>query len=444
MAGLESSQRQDWEEEGTVLHLEPSHACARIKKQEAPEKMGRLLLVSLAAVLALIPIESSAAALTPVEELGKKLFFDTNLSSPPGQACAGCHDPVNGWTGPTENPGGVYEGTVKGRFGKRKPPSSAYAGDSPVLHLEKQGNFAGGLFWDGRATGAEWKDPLAEQAGVPFLNPLEQNNPDKKAVVLKVKGSDYARLFEQVWKLQAADWDRNVDKVYEDIARSIAAYERSDEVNPFDSKFDAFWRKANAKNLKVEGIDATHSKEYANLGLDESELKGLLLFNTKARCAECHTLAPGPGNKPPVFTDYTYDNTGVPKNPANPFYSMDSQFNPEGRNWLDPGLGGFLNTVPEYAPNATRNVGKYKVPTLRNVDLRRDPAFVKIYMHNGAFKSLEEVVHFYNARDGGQYPPSELKANLNTEQLGNLRLTDEEENALVAFLKTLSDHYKGN
>jgi cytochrome c peroxidase len=404
--------------------------------------MSRLLSVALAAVFLLFPIGRSAAAnLTPLEELGKKLFFDKNLSTPSGQSCAGCHDPDNGWTGPTENAGGVYEGAVKGRFGNRKPPSSAYAGDSPVLHLEKEENFVGGMFWDGRATGAQWKDPLAEQAGGPFLNPLEQNNPDKKAVVLKVRKSDYASLFERVWKLRAADWDQNADKVYEDIARSIAAYERSDEVNPFNSKFDSFWRKAKAKNLKVEAIDATRSGDYANLGLDDTELKGLLLFNTKARCAECHSLAPGPSNQPPVFTDYTYDNDGVPKNPANPFYTMDKKFNPEGTNWIDPGLGGFLKTAPQYARYAERSMGKHKVPTLRNVDLRRDPGFVKVYMHNGALKSLEEVVHFYNTRDAGQFPPPELKANLNTEQLGKLGLTHEEENAVVAFLKTLSDHY---
>lgn len=431
-------------EKGVVMDSKLHYARRRKQRQEASTNMKRLPLVYLAAILFLVPVHSSFAALKPVEELGKKLFFDENLSTPPGQSCAGCHDPHNGWTGPTENPGGVYEGAVKGRFGNRKPPSSAYAGGSPVLHLEKAENFVGGMFWDGRATGAQWKDPLAEQAGGPFLNPLEQNNPDKKAVVLKVKRSDYARLFQQVWKLQAADWDRNVDKVYEDIARSIAAYERSDEVNPFDSQFDAFWRKAIARNLKVEAIDAAHWKDYANLGLDETELKGLLLFNTKARCAECHSLAPGPGNKPPAFTDYAYDNDGVPKNPANPFYTMDKRFNPEGKNWVDPGLGGFLKTTPEYAQYAERNAGKHKVPTLRNVDLRRDPAFVKVYMHNGAFKSLEEVVHFYNARDGGQYPPPELKDNLNTEQLGHLGLTGEDENAVVAFLKTLSDHYKGN
>ena len=399
-----------------------------------------ILLLSLASILFLAPVDSlSVTELTPLEELGKKLFFDQNLSTPSGQSCAACHSPADGWTGPTENPGGVYEGALNGRFGNRKPPSAAYAGDSPIFHLDKKGDFVGGMFWDGRAAGAQWKDPLAEQAAGPFLNPLEQNNPDKKAVVLKVRKSNYSPQFEQVWKLQAEDWNKNVDKIYEYIARSIAAYERSKEVNPFNSKFDAFWRKATAKSLKVENVDAAHWRDYANLGLDETELKGLMLFNTKAKCAKCHSLAPGPKNKPPVFTDYSYDNTGVPRNPANPFYTMDKSFNPQGKNWVDPGLDGFLKSVPQYTQYAKRNMGKHKVPTLRNVDLRRDPGFVKVYMHNGSLKSLKEVVHFYNARDAGQFPPPEVKANLNTEEMGNLGLTGEEENAVVAFLKTLSD-----
>ena len=384
---------------------------------------------------------SSQSPLTPIEELGKKLFFDQSLSTPPGQSCASCHDPKDGWTGPTENLSGVYEGAFKGRFGNRKPPSSGYAGDSPLFYMNKDGDFVGGMFWDGRATGTEMKDPLAEQAGGPFLNPLEQNNPDKKAVVLKVRNADYAGLFEQVWKIKREDWEKNVERIYEYITRSIAAFERSAEVNPFNSKFDLFWKNARVKNLKAENIDASNWKSYAKLGLDDTELKGLMLFRGKAKCAECHVLGPGPNNRPPVFTDFTYDNIGVPKNPANPFYRMDRQFNPDGKAWVDPGLGGFLKSVPKYAKYADENLGKHKVPTLRNVDLRATPNFVKVYMHNGFFQSLKDVVHFYNARDTGKFPPPEVKANLNSQELGNLGLTDEEENAIVAFMKTLSDHF---
>ena len=121
---------------------------------------------------------ASALTLTPQQQLGKSLFFDTNLSTPTGQSCAVCHAPNVGWTGPDEDineAGAVYEGAVPGRFGNRKPPASAYAGDSPILYYDGT-KWVGGMFWDGRATGWTLGDPLAEQALGPFLNPLEQNN----------------------------------------------------------------------------------------------------------------------------------------------------------------------------------------------------------------------------------------------------------------------------
>ena len=120
---------------------------------------------------------------TPQEQLGKDLFFDINLSDPAGQSCAVCHGLTVGWTGPDQaiNAGGaVYEGAVPGRFGNRKPPASAYAGDSPILHWDGT-KWVGGMFWDGRATGWTLGDPLAEQALGPFLNPAEQNNASRRS-----------------------------------------------------------------------------------------------------------------------------------------------------------------------------------------------------------------------------------------------------------------------
>jgi cytochrome c peroxidase len=384
-----------------------------------------------------------AAPLSPIEELGKKLFFDKTLSSPPGQECAACHGPTVGFSGPDarfNKVGGIYEGAVKGRFGNRKSPAVAYAGDSPKLHIDKDGNFVGGMFWDGRATGGVLGDPLAEQAMGPFLNPLEQNMPDKKSIVLAVQQSSYARLFEEVWGKGSLDAEKHVDKTFELIAKSIAAYERSIEVNPFSSKFDTFWRAAKAKRLNVEAIDADNAKTFKNLGLSEREIQGLVLFNTKGLCSQCHILASING-KPPVFTDFTYDNIGVPKNPDNPFYRQAKNYNPDGKNWVDKGLGGFLETVDKYKSYAAVNMGKHKVPTLRDVDERPSPGFVKAFMHNGALKSLKDVVSFYNTRDkaGAKWPEPEFKANLNTQESGNLGLTDDEENAIVDFMKTLTD-----
>ncbi len=88
--------------------------------------------------------------------------------------------------------------------------------------------------------------------------------------------------------------------------------------------------------------------------------------------------------------------------------------------------------------------GKHKVPTLRNVDKRPYPGFVKAYGHNGYFKSLKEIVHFYNTRDvsGAGWPLPEVAENMNTAEMGKLGLTDAEEEAIVAFLGTLSDGYR--
>ncbi len=138
---------------------------------------------------------------------------------------------------------------------------------------------------------------------------------------------------------------------------------------------------------------------YRNLGLNDTELQGLAVFNdpSRANCASCHSLEPGSAGYP-LFTDYGYDNIGIPKNPENPFYSMPEAWNPEGENWVDYGLGGFLKCAGYPAEVYEPEMGKVKVPTLRNVDLRPSEDFVKAYGHNGYFKSLEDIVFFYHWR----------------------------------------------
>lgn len=369
---------------------------------------------------------AGADGLIPIEQLGKDILFDANLSTPPGQACVACHGSGAGFTGPDSaiNAGqAIYPGAVHARAGNRKPPTAAYGGDSPVFHFdETEGMWIGGMFWDGRATGWTLDDPLAEQAMGPFLNNLEQNMPHAKQVIDRVAKSSYATLFEQVWGPGSLNSRKDVVAVtYERIARSIAAYERSAEVNPFTSKYDYF--------LKGQAT------------LTPQEANGLALFEGKAMCSACHPSSPRETGQPPLFTDFTYDNLGIPKNLQNPFYSAPHSVNPAGANWVDPGLAGFLAGAGYPEAVWMPELGKQKVPTLRNVDKRPYPEFVKAYGHNGYFKSLEAIMHFYNTRDVEPWPAPEVAENVNHDELGNLGLTAAEEADIVAFLKTLTDGY---
>jgi cytochrome c peroxidase len=330
----------------------------------------------------------------------------------------------------------VYEGSIAGRFGNRKPPSSAYATPSPVFHLaldRRDALFVGGNFWDGRATGERLGSPAAEQALGPFLNPLEQALTTPADVVGRICSGTYAELFRDVWGADICDAANGAD-AYDAVGLSIAAFEGSVESNAFTSKYD----------LYLAGAAA----------LTHDERLGLNLFRGKGKCAACHVL----DGAAPLLTDFTFDNLGIPRNPENPWYGMQAEFNPGGSTWVDSGLAAFLVTTSQYAALADDNRGKHKVPSLRNVDLRPTSGFVKAYGHNGYFKTLEGIVHFYNTRDAkpacpGSYteaqalaadcwPAPEVAANVNTAELGNLHLTPRQEQAIVAFLRTLSDGYQ--
>ncbi|UCH24586.1 MAG: hypothetical protein JSV66_11605 [Trueperaceae bacterium] len=408
-----------------------------------------------------LAVVSHDPGLSPLESLGKELFF-AKISDPPWISCATCHAPKAGWTGPVAGVNvhdAVYRGAVPQRFGNRKPPSSAYATFSPVFDFDSdEGVFVGGNFWDGRATGERLGNPAADQALGPFLNPVEQNMPSVQAVCEAVEGSTYADLFEEVWGPGSLDCTYpDVLTMYDSIGLSIAAYEASAEVSPFSSKFDAYWAAClDAGNDPGDCGLAEGDKAVLDPGgiLTDQEFDGLIEFGEY--CSACHiSHLPGPGGVPPLFTDFTFDNIGVPINPENPFYDMDEVFledgspiNPDGEGFVDFGLGDFLRSRPEWAAMAFENDGKHKVPTVRNVDQRFGKGFPKAYMHNGVFKSLEEVVHFYNTRDVPEegWPPPEVDRNVNREilegvPLGNLQLDAEAEAAIVAFMKTLTDGY---
>jgi cytochrome c peroxidase len=365
-------------------------------------------LVCMAVLLLTLAATALAVAqLTPMEQLGELLYFDTDLSQPAGQSCASCHLPEAGFADPDADLP-VSQGVLpRNRFGNRNSPSAAYAMFSPIFYFdETEGLWIGGQFWDGRATGEILGDPLADQALGPFLNILEMNNPSKLTVIIKIRRSDYADLFEQVWGEGSLD---DVEAAYDQVALSIAAFERTSLFAPFSSKYDYY----------LAGNDV----------LTEMELRGLALFEdeNKGKCALCHISQPGPGGSAPLFTDFTYDNLGVPKNPENPFYDLPPALNRDGEDFVDYGLGGILG-LPE-------EMGKFKVMTLRNI------AITPPYMHNGIFNTLHEVVDFYNTRDLGGWPPPEVPENVNQDELGDLGLTAAEVDTIVAFLETLTDGY---
>lgn len=331
-------------------------------------------------------------------QLGKKLFFDTGLSNPTGQSCASCHSPEAAFSDPLH--GISSEGAVQGLFSNRNSPSISYSSFTPAFHFDQDDSvYAGGLFLDGRV------NSLQEQARKPFLSKLEMNNTDPAMVIAKLRNAEYYPLYRKIY----GEATQN-ERAFENIAEAISFFERSSQVNAFTSKFDSYLKG------KAE--------------LTEQEKRGLALFNDpkKGNCAACHISEPDPDLGKVLFTDFTYDNIGVPKNPENPFYHIPSAFNPEGPNALDYGLGGVLHD-PAY-------FGHFKVPGLRNVE-RTAP-----YFHNGSFKTLEDVVHFYNKRDVELFPTAEFPATMNRKELGNLHLTVQEEKDIVAFLKTLSDGYR--
>ncbi|MCP4430697.1 MAG: cytochrome-c peroxidase, partial [Gammaproteobacteria bacterium] len=280
-----------------------------------------------------------------IQDVGKKLFFDEDLSSNGNQSCASCHDPDFGFADPDVTVGApVSEGSVTGEFGNRNAPTAAYASFTPdFVKIATQtddntvSNFQGGQFLDGRAT------DLVEQAKGPFLNPVEMNNTDKAEVVTKVQNASYASDFTDVFGAGAFS---DVDQAYDNIAAAIAAFEATSELSPFTSKFDA-----------VMAGSATFTA---------SEQNGFDLFKgTVAKCANCHTVN-DPADQS-LFADFNYYNIATPINTANPAYVANNSFS-------DGGLGNRTDLTP--AEQAAEQ-GKFRTPTLRNVELTAP------YMHNG-------------------------------------------------------------
>jgi cytochrome c peroxidase len=394
------------------------------------------------------------------------------------------------------------------RISARRPQTYAYAPFSPVLHFNStQMDFYGGNFWDMRAGGIRLENPAAEQAQGPPTNPVEMGNLDIATYVYKISISKEAPFFEAFWgkgSLSSIHFPANIAQLalipgppppnnpnpvlsmlsladqnlvisaFDHAAQSTAAYESGPAVSPFSSKFDFALANPTSKVLTAD------------------EQAGWNLFRTKGHCNTCHVDGTDTKGKvkpanlscvAPLFTDFTSANIGTPQNYALPFLfeNHPDQFgyiaNTAGIFYLDLGVGAFLANVslavvigqqsgpgigtgtdphPVWAQLAPLFNGKVQTPTLRNVDLRPYPGFVKAYGHNGYFKSLKAIVHFYNTRDtlnGGVHLPAGMpgegltywpfpEVNANVDQtIGNLGLTDTEENQIVLFLQTLSDGF---
>ncbi len=396
---------------------------------------------------------TSSWALTPVEKLGKKLYFDTNLSEPDGQACASCHLPSAGFADPDQDIP-VSEGVIPGLFGGRNSPTASYAMYSPNFHFDENlGLWIGGQFWDGRATGDITGDPLADQALGPFLNPVEMANTSKVTVVRDALYSEYQEKFEAICGHPSLLSVDEVDTAYQCIATAIGEFERSEKFARFDSKYDEYLQECIDKEESTDmdlkkcangmGKDAKHA---AKEKLSKDEWAGLKLFvgnnnndgifqpGEGAGCAVCHSVnwttasdhtlnvqvpSWAPENKiPPVFTDFSYDNLGIPKS-RHPILAS---------NPIDLGLGSQVFDATED--------GKFKVSTLRNI------ADTAPYGHNGFFTTLERITHFYNVRDENIHHVAEVPGTMNITELGSLGLTKEQEQQIVAFMKTLSDDYE--
>ena len=401
--------------------------------------MKRYLLCLGLAITA--PVTALASdALTPEQALGKLLYEDVNLSLHRNQSCATCHSlvatpgtlPTPGFADPANITDGtaVSAGSVAGRFGALNSPSAGYAAFSPFFHWDAvEKLYVGGQFWNGRAA------TLAEQAKQPILNPLEMAMPSAWAVVTRLKQNpEYVKRFAAVYGLDlkpiaaradapaSATPPAGVLAAYDRLAQAIGAFEKSRTFNRFTSKFDYYLA--------------------GKIRLSKLEQQGLELFeDEKSQCSACHTSKPGAapdgGVLPPLFTDFTYDNLGVPRN-----------VNIPGNPPPDPGLAGHPLIAKQ--PMAANERGKHKVMGLRNI------AITAPYGHNGVFRTLEQIVHFYNTRDTKPevcadnndprfgktcWPAPEIRENVNTEELGNLKLSAREEEALVAFMKTLTDGY---
>lgn len=350
--------------------------------------------------------------------LGKRIFADETLSEPPGTSCASCHDPAHAFAGTHASSIGVPLGSRPGHHARRTTPSVLYLRYVPKFHYFDEDEAPapapiGGFFWDGRA------DSIAELVRQPLFNPDEMNAGDPRRLAAKIARAPYAKEFQAMFGRS-----RDPAVILRSVGLAIEAYLTSDEMTPATSKFDAW----------VRG-EAT---------LTEQERRGLEAFKDAARgaCAGCHRLNEASTNpQNTMFTDYGYDVLGVPRN----------RKLPGNRDRQAYDLGLCERTHARTPPEDPQLCGAFRTPSLRNVAVR------ETFMHNAAFDKLRDVVAFYAQRASSPdrfYPPGErfddvpakYRANVNMSSMpynrpegGSPALSDEDIDAVVAFLGTLTD-----
>ena len=376
--------------------------------------MPRSILFSTTIVCALflVPLNlpaSSSADEAELHALGAQLFHDVNLSRLRQQSCASCHNPAFAFTDQREN--GVSAAVSVGddgiSLGDRNAPTLSYAHLTPGFSMEEDGVYMGGLFHDGRA------DDLLIQAREPIVNPIEMALQNKFEVGQRViENPSYVNA---LIKLFGEGADRDPDKIYAAVAKSLARFEKDEQFSPFDSRYDRYLR-----------------GEYQMTKLEDLGRK--LFFSDLINCRSCHLVNQSPRYGAETFTNYQYHNIGIPVNEL-----------VRSKNGKQP---GFVDMGLLENPRVTddRQRGKFKVPTLRNI------AVTAPYMHNGVFDKLETVLQFYNKylvenaisrinpETGKQWRKPEINENLSLELLTKGQPLDANFIlALEAFLKTLTD-----
>lgn len=340
--------------------------------------------------------------------LGEVLFFDKSISFNKTQSCSTCHSPDTAFVDQRKNSANqmVSEGDNPHLHGNRNANTALYAMFSPNFHFDKKiQDYVGGQFWDGRA-----KD-LAEQAGGPPVNPVEMGMPDKKAIVERLKADP--TYYKPITDLYGESIWADADKIYAIMEKAIGEFEKQELFAQFSSKYD--------RALKGE----------AELTALESKGKALFFDKTRTNCSNCHQSSEANSAKE-TFTNYRYFNIGVPSNQEL------IKHNKLAADFVDNGL--LDNPMVK---GDKKQKGKFKVPTLRNISVTAP------YMHNGVFRDLKTVLLFkdsfnnpnrkINPETGKAWEKAEYAQTINPDVLKAKPFTDEEINALEAFLKTLTD-----